>query len=477
MPYEIVIWLEVHLKLNSPNKLFCRCKNEQEFDNLTPNTHVCPTCMGHPGALPVLNQEPLEKAVQLWLALQCDVPEISFFDRKSYFYPDLPMGYQITQLLQPTNVDGEVSFFVDKEYEESRVVRISDAHIETDTGKSIHSDGWVILDFNRAGTPLVEIVTHPDFSSADEVVAFLKHIQRIARFNGIGDADMEKGQLRVDVNLSLKEVGSEILGTRTETKNMNSFWAIQRAIAYETKRQTELLEEWKQVEQTTRWRDDPSGTSFVMRSKEDAMDYRYFPEPDMPPIKLTESQVDEIRKLVVKGPFLRILSYKQDYGFNKEYINALINDNTLNTCFESCVEEWYEPAEVAKRLVWPIQRRLNDKQIWFDGLPFSRGYFVTFLELIKEGKLANAQAKIVMTEMLDGWNDPVQIIEDKWLKPVWEDEVWAWLDQIFSEKPDLLEDLKAWNMKPMWFVVWQVMKLSGGAADPGMVNGLIKKRV
>ena len=472
--FETVIWLEIHMKLNSPNKLFCRCANEQEFDDLTPNTHVCPICMGQPWALPVLNQEPLEKAVQLWLALWCTVPRISQFDRKSYFYPDLPMGYQITQLTHPTNIDGEVSFFIDKEFSESRTVGIRDAHIETDTWKSTHSDGGVLLDYNRAGTPLVEIVTNPDFSTADEVVWFLKHLQRIARFNDVGDADMEKGQLRVDVNISLREAGSEALWMRTETKNMSSFSAIARAIAYEVERQTEILQSWWTIDQETRWWDDPSGTSFVMRSKEDAMDYRYYPEPDMPLIEMTGDHVASIRAYVVEWPFSRITKYKNNYKFNKEYINALINDADLNTAFENAVSAWHVPDEVAKRLVWPIQRWLNEKEVWFDALIFSQDQFLDFLGLIQEGKLANAQAKIVIWAMLETGKDPAQIIEEKWLKPVGEDEVKQWLQEIFDEKPDLLEDLKSGNMKPMWFVVGQVRKKRWGAADPGMVNSLIQ---
>ena len=477
MTYQTIIWLEIHIKLNSDTKLFCGCANEQEFDDLEANTHVCPVCMGQPGALPVLYQQPLDKAIQLWLALGCEIDAQSHFDRKSYFYPDLPLGYQITQLARPTNIDGKVSFFVDKEFVESRTVRIRDAHIETDTGKSTHQWGGVLLDFNRAGTPLVEIVTDPDFHTAEEVVAFLKQLQRIARYNNVGDADMEKGQLRVDVNISLRPEWQEEYGIRTETKNMNSFSAITRAIAYEVARQTEVLESGGHIEQETRGRDDASGTSYVMRSKENAMDYRYFPEPDLPPLDLDEAYIQEIRELVDEWPYARILQYRTEYGFNKEYINALINDVEMNTYFATTVAEWQDPAETAKRLVGPIQRRLSDQEKSLGDVAFGREQYVAFIQLIAEGSLANAQAKIVMKEMLDTGKDPAVIIEEKWLKPVGEDEISARLDQIFGDKPDLLADLQWGNMKPMWFVVWQVMKLSGGAADPGMVNVLIQKRI
>ncbi len=475
MIFETVIWLEVHLKLNSPNKLFCRCKNEQEFDDLTANTHTCPTCMWQPWALPVLNKEPLDKAILLGLALWCEVQNISQFDRKSYFYPDLPMGYQITQLVKPTNIDGEVHFFVDKEFSESRNVRIRDAHIETDTWKSTHTDWSVLLDFNRAGTPLVEIVTHPDFTSWDEVIFFLKHLQRIARFNDIGDADMDKGQLRVDVNISLRQQWTEILWVRTETKNMNSFSAIQKAIEYEVDRQSKILQEWWTIDQETRWWDDISWTSFVMRSKEDAMDYRYFLEPDMPLVEATNEHISEVKQQLIEGPFVRISRYKNEYNFNKEYINALINDVHVNNSFEDAVSHGYSPSEVAKWIVWPIQRWLNESLRWFENTKFTQVQFLDFLWLIKDGSLANAQAKIVMWEMIETWKDANLIIEEKWLTWVGEDEVHTWLEEIFNAKPDILEDLKEWNMKPMWFVIGQVMQKSGWSADPAMVNSLIQK--
>jgi len=308
--------------------------------------------MGQPWALPVLNQEPLEKAIQLWLALGCKVQPISQFDRKSYFYPDLPMGYQITQFSKPTNIDGSVTFFIDKEFSEERTVGIVDAHIETDTGKSSHSTGSVTLDYNRAGTPLVEIVTQPDFSTTDEVIWFLKHIQRVARFQDVWDGDMDKGQMRVDVNISLKPTWSDTLGTRTETKNMSSFSAISRAIEYEVGRQTEVLNGGGEISQETRWWDDVAGSSFVMRSKEDAMDYRYFPEPDMPLVSISEQQLSKISQIMKPWPYERITRYKNNYKFNKEYINALINDTQMNAAFEAAVKEWNKPAEVAKRLVW-----------------------------------------------------------------------------------------------------------------------------
>lgn len=497
MPFKLVIWLEIHLKLNSPNKLFCSCPNIQDFDDLEPNTHVCPVCTGQPGALPVLSKEPLAKAIQLWLALGCHINEISSFDRKSYFYPDLPMGYQITQQYTPTNVDGEIYFFVDKEFSKSCNIRIHNAHIETDTGKTIHTDReTVLLDYNRAGTPLVEIVTHPDFRSADEVIAFLQELQRLAKYNQISDAEMEKGQMRVDVNISLREERETSLRTRVEMKNMSSFSAVRRAIDHEEKRQSKIYEENGTVDQETRGWDDASSTSYVMRSKEDAMDYRYMPEADMPPIDLDMSWIDEIRDLVVESPYERMRRYKEEYGFNKEYINGLIGDVAVNKYFEQCVEDGYDTKLVAKWIVGPIARRLteNEEKSWklkaeswklqesqwllLDSiLPFSYEQFTDFLQLQMDGELINQHAKTVMKEMLATGKDPKVIIDEKWLKPVDEGQVKTWVEEVFSEKPELLEDLKSGNMKPMWFVVGQVMKKSGGSADPGVVNKLLLEMI
>lgn len=473
MQYEIVIWLEIHLKLNSPNKLFCQCANLQEFDDLDPNTHICPVCTGQPGALPVLNKEPLEKAIHLGLSLWCHIDQSFHFDRKSYFYPDLPLWYQITQLAKPTNIDGEVSFYVDKEFTDVCTVRIRDAHIETDTWKSTHEWTHSLLDFNRAGTPLVEIVTQPDFRSAEQVVWFLKELQRIARYNWISDADMEKGQMRVDVNISIREVWSKVYGTRNELKNMNWFSAIQKAIWKEVERQTDILSSWWEIEQATRGRDDEKGDSYVMRSKEDAMDYRYFPEPDIPLVRISDSEVDELRWHVVRSPYSRIRRYKDDYGFNKEYINGLINDVEVNEYFETTISEWYDPKMVATWIVWPLARWLNEQGQHIQKLPFSRWYFVAFLGLLRDGKISSSQAKTVMKEMLTSWNDPLVIVDDLWFKPVTEDEIRAWIEEIYAEKPDLKEQIVSWDMKPLWFITGQIMKKSGGSADPKVVKEMI----
>jgi len=473
MSLEIVIWLEVHLKVNSPTKLFCACKNEQDFDDLAANTHICPTCTGQPGALPVLQKWALAKAVQLWLALWCEIQQESSFDRKSYFYPDLVMWYQITQQYAPTNINGEVSFFVDNEFTVSKSVRIRDAHIEIDTWKTTQLEQGRLLDYNRSGTPLIEIVTQPDFTTSEEVVAFLKELQRLARYNDLSDGDMDKGQMRVDVNISLRPEWQEEYGTRTEMKNMNSYSQIIKAIEVEVARQAAILDTWWEIEQETRGRDDPSKTSYVMRCKEDAMDYRYMPEPDLPPVLITSSRIDEIKSTVVESPYARIMRYQKNYTFNKEYINWLISDADVNMFFEQTLADGFEPKLTATWIVWPIARWLNEAQVSIQKLPFSREYYIEFLSLLRDGKISNQQAKEVMKEMIWTGKKPVDIVEEKWYKPVSREEIQAWIDEILESKPELKTQLESGDMKPLWFLTGQVMKKSGWSADPKMVKDII----
>ena len=474
--YEMVIWLEIHVKLNSPNKLFCKCKNEQNFDDIQPNTNICPVCSWQPGALPVLNKEPLEKAVKLWLALNCKINEKSLFDRKSYFYPDLPMGYQITQFEIPTNWEGYVNFWLN-DYNEERRVRIERAHIENDAGKTIHEGDYSYVDYNRAGTPLVEIVTYPDFRSADEVIEFLKELQRIVRYNDIWYADMEKGQLRCDVNISIRPKWSDKLWTKVELKNINSFGAIKRAIAHEFKRQVDLIESGKEVEQQTRWWNDAEKKSYVMRSKEDALDYRYFPEPDLPPLKISKEFIENIKSNLSESPFEKIKRYKEQYWFNKEYINAFISSVEVNNYFEYFINLWFDPKLVAKWMSGYILRWLNDNQKSIDQLPFGRDEFKQFLDLIKNNKIIDSQAKIVIMEMLSTWKSPLQIVEEKGFKPVDSWELEKVVREVIDENPKAYQQLKDWDMKVIWFFIWQVMKKTWWKADPKLVREILLKQV
>lgn len=475
----LTIWLEIHVKLKSVNKMFCQCKNEQNFDSLQPNTNICPVCTWQPGALPTLSKEVLQQALLLGKALHCMINEVSKFDRKSYFYPDLPMGYQITQFYQPTNTKGEVKFFLDN-YTAEKTVHITEAHMECDTAKMIHVGNEALLDFNRAGTPLVEIVTNPDFTSVDEVIEFLKEIQRILRYNDISDADMEKWQMRCDVNISLRKDAKAPLGIRTETKNINSFWMIKRAIEFEQARQEKIYAEWGKIDQETRGRDDAKGESTTLRSKEDALDYRYFPEPDMPELRLNDETMKRLNEQDVEIPYDTIKTFRE-FWFNKEYINALIADKEILDYFSACLSSWGTKdiseyaKKIAKRLCWPIIARLNGNMKHISDLPFTQDMFTTFLT----SALPDSQLKLVMDEMLSTGKDPEAIIKEKWFDApaVDESELEKIVDQVLADNATIVEQYKKWKTTTMGFFVGQVMKATGGKINPQVAQQALEKKL
>ena len=472
----LTIWLEIHIKLNSENKMFCQCKNEQNFDTLEPNTNICPVCTGQPGALPTLSEDVLLLALKLGKALNCKINKESQFDRKSYFYPDLPMGYQITQLYKPTNTDGEVSFFVNN-YEEEKKIRILDAHMENDTAKMIHEWWQSLIDFNRAGTPLIEIVTWPDFSNDDEVVEFLKELQRIVRYNNISNADMEKWQMRVDVNISIRKNESDPLWTRVELKNINSFWMIKRAILHEYNRQKTLLEKWEKVWQETRMRNDTEWISKMMRSKEDALDYRYFPEPDMPILQLNDEILKNLdnEKLII--PHNIIKKFKQEYWFHKEYINALIGDFDTLLVFSELKEQWLDPKNIAKWISGPINAYMKENFVWINDLPFKLKQLSEFIKISDEWKIMDNQMKIVMDEMLKTWKSASEIVKEKWFDApeISENDLENIAKKVLENNPTIVEQYKSGKTSTLWFFVWQVMKETAWKANPKIVGEILRK--
>lgn len=472
----LTIWLEIHIKLNSENKMFCQCKNEQNFDTLEPNTNICPVCTGQPGALPTLSEDVLLLALKLGKALNCKINKESQFDRKSYFYPDLPMGYQITQLYKPTNTDGEVSFFVNN-YEEEKKIRILDAHMENDTAKMIHEWWQSLIDFNRAGTPLIEIVTWPDFSNDDEVVEFLKELQRIVRYNNISNADMEKWQMRVDVNISIRKNESDPLWTRVELKNINSFWMIKRAILHEYNRQKTLLEKWEKVWQETRMRNDTEWISKMMRSKEDALDYRYFPEPDMPTLQINDEILKNLdnEKLII--PHNIIKKFKQEYWFHKEYINALIGDFDTLLVFSELKEQWLDPKNIAKWISGPINAYMKENFVWINDLPFNLKQLSEFIKISDEWKIMDNQMKIVMDEMLKTWKSASEIVKEKWFDApeISENDLENIAKKVLENNPTIVEQYKSGKTSTLWFFVWQVMKETAWKANPKIVGEILRK--
>lgn len=474
--YEIVIWLEIHIKLNSDNKMFCQCKNEQEFGMLEANTNICPVCTAQPWALPVLNKQPLEKAILLWHELNCKINEYSWFERKSYFYPDLPVGFQITQLEMPTNWLWYLDFFIN-DFQEEKRIRIDRAHLENDAWKTIHENWKWIVDFNRAWTPLVEIVTYPDFRSDIEVVEFLKELQRRVKFNNISWWELDKGQMRCDVNISLRNLGCDQYWTKVEIKNMNSFGAIQRAIQHEYIRQQNLLNAWKSIDQETRGWDDVKKSSYTMRSKEDSLDYRYFPEPDLPVLQLDMNWVESLKSSLVESSYSRIKRYKEQYGLNKEYINSLIQSTDINLFFEDTVAAWIDPKLAANWMLGYLLRCLNDSDSCLWDLKVSKQQFIDFCKLIQDWKLADAQWKQVIMEMIDTWKNADIIIEEKWFKPVDSWELDSIVKNVIASNPWPVNDVKDWKMQAIWFLVWAVMKESKWKANPKQAKELVEKYI
>ena len=470
--FELVIGLEVHIKLNSDTKLFCQCKNEQEFENLAPNSNICPFCSAQPGWLPVISQQAVDKAILLWHALGCQVNSKSIFDRKSYFYPDSPSGYQITQNTLPLNTNWKVEFWINN-FEEKKSVTIQQAHVECDAWKMIHEWGKAYIDFNRTGSPLVEIVTNPDFRSADEVAEFLKELQRLVRANDVWDADLEKWQMRADVNISIRPKWSAGFWTKVETKNMNSFSAIKRAIEYEYSRQVQAQLDGEKINQETRGWNDEQGYSYTMRSKENALDYRYFPDPDLPPLLVDQAHIDEIKKNL-KKPWAQKIEEFKNFWFNKEYINALLWP--LGSWFDEAIQKEFDPGLSAKWLVGSLARYLNEWQT-LDDFKFSKWQFFDLLDMIRNWAVNDSQAKTIVQIMQETWSDPEKIAEQKWFQPVDENEILAWIDQVIAQNPKAAEDVKNWEMKSIWFLIGQLQKISGWKADPRKAKEMIEAKL
>ena len=476
MEYVITVGLEIHLKLSSQTKIFCPCKNDQSLEDNRPNTHICPTCTGQPGALPRLSRQVVQKALFLWKAMNCQFNIRSSFDRKNYFYPDLPMGYQITQFYTPINVKGQVSFFLEG-FEKELKVWITEAHLECDTAKSFHQGGQMLLDFNRAGTPLIEIVTWPDFDSAEAAVEFAKEIQRIAKRNDISDADMEKGQMRVDVNVSIRSSVDDPFGTRVELKNINSFSAIKRAIDAEVARQIQLKKAGETLIQETRRRDDLKGLSFAMRSKEDALDYRYFPEPDLPDLVLDQELLDQAEQAQLLIPSEKIRKMKSEYWFHKEFINALIGDLKVLNFFEEMVALGYDPKMVAKWIAGPISAYMTANFVAIDGLKVNKEQLISFFSLVKKGSLIDNQLKLVMEEMLQNGGDPEEIVKEKGFDaPAFdEDELKTIIQSVLDANESVVDQYRSGKTSVIGFLVGQTMKQTQGKANPKELQVLIAK--
>lgn len=468
--YETVIGLEVHVELATKTKIFCGCSTEFGGE---PNTHTCPVCTGMPGSLPVLNKKVLEYAVAVGLATNCQINQYSKFDRKNYFYPDNPQNYQISQLYLPICHDGGVEI----ETEAGRkIVGIHEIHMEEDAGKLIH-DEWsdcTLVDFNRSGVPLIEIVSEPDMRSAEEVIAYLEKLKMIIQYLGASDCKLQEGSMRADVNLSVREVGEEKFGTRTEMKNLNSFKAIARAIEGERERQIDLLEAGKQVVQETRRWDDTKEASYAMRSKEDAQDYRYFPDPDLVPIVISDEWLEEIRAAQPEFRTEKLKRYQEQYEIPDYDARIITASKKMADIFEETVAICKKPKKVSNWLMVETMRLLKEREMEPEQIRFSPEHFAALVDLADSGTINSTVAKEVFEKLFDEDVDPDAYVEAHGLKSV-NDEgaLRAEIEKIVDANPKSVEDFKAGKKKAMGFLVGQTMKVMKGKANPQMVNQIL----
>ncbi len=470
--YETVIGLEVHVELATKTKIFCGCSTA--FGG-APNTHTCPVCTGMPGSLPVLNKQVVEYAMAVGLATNCKITQYCKFDRKNYFYPDNPQNYQISQLYLPICREGSVEI---ETAAGKKTVGIHEIHMEEDAGKLVH-DEWEdvsIVDYNRSGVPLIEIVSEPDMRSAEEVIAYLEKLRMIIQYLGASDCKLNEGSMRADVNLSVREAGSKKFGTRTEMKNLNSFKAIARAIEGERKRQIELLEEGKKVIQETRRWDDNKEYSYAMRSKEDAQDYRYFPEPDLVPIMISDEWITKVK---AKQPELRtekLARYQSEFGLPEYDAQIITGHKKMADLFEETTALCGKPKKVSNWIMVETMRLLKECEMDADDLSFSPKHFARLIELADEGAITNTVAKEVFEQIFKEDIDPDIYIEEKGLKTV-NDEgaLKTAVMQVLEENPQSVEDYHNGKEKAIGFLVGQTMKKMKGKANPGLVNQLLKE--
>ncbi|MBX4187410.1 MAG: Asp-tRNA(Asn)/Glu-tRNA(Gln) amidotransferase subunit GatB [Candidatus Doudnabacteria bacterium] len=472
--YEPVIGLEVHVQLKTKSKMFCGSKNA-EADG--PNQHICEVCTGQPGTLPVINREAVTKSLLVGLALNCEIANYSKFDRKNYFYPDLPKGYQISQFDMPLNGRGQMELTVNGK---PRTIGITRAHLEEDAGKLVHAKGHSLVDYNRSGTPLLEIVSEPDIQSAEEAKQYLQELQNIMRYLGVSDADMEKGHLRCDANISLRKVGEQGFPPyKVEVKNMNSFRAVERAINYEIERQTELLNEGKIPDKETRGWVDEKGMTVSQRSKEESQDYRYFPEPDLPVMHFTKEFLDDLRQQLPELPKARKARFISEYGLNEKDADVLVSYKDLAEYFEHVMSELggKKGNVVANWILGPFLAAINEKNILPRESKVTEENFAELITLIGEGKVSNLAAKDVFAKMFETGEDPSNLLDQLGLHQV--SDTGALLEavqKVIAANPKAVADVKA-NPKSMGFLVGQAMKELKGKGNPQIINELIKKEL
>lgn len=469
--FETVIGLEVHVELATKTKIFCSCSTEFGGE---PNSHTCPVCTGMPGSLPVLNKQVVEYAIAVGLATNCKITQNCKFDRKNYFYPDNPQNYQISQLYLPICRDGGIE--IETEDGGKKIIGIHEIHMEEDAGKLVH-DEWgenSLVDFNRSGVPLIEIVSEPDMRSADEVIAYLEKLRLIIQYLGASDCKLQEGSMRADVNLSVREAGASEFGTRTEMKNLNSFKAIRRAIEGERERQIDLIESGQKVVQETRRWDDTKEYSYAMRSKEDAQDYRYFPEPDLVPITISDEWLDEIRSRQPELRTEKLERYKREFNIPEYDAGIITSNKKLADIFEETTAICNNPKKVSNWLMVETMRLLKEHDMEPEQITFSPENLAKLIQLTEARAVNSSVAKEVFEKIFEENIDPEKYVEENGLKTVSDDgALRSTIEKVIAENPQSVEDYKSGKKKAIGFLVGQTMKAMQGKADPGMVNQIL----
>ena len=473
MEWEIVMGLEVHTELSTKTKIFCNCSTQFGGE---PNTHVCEICSGMPGTLPLLNKKVVEYAVRTGLATNCTITQYNKFDRKNYFYPDLPKAYQISQLYLPICRNGYIE--VDTDDGEKKKIRIHEIHMEEDAGKLIH-DEWedcTLVDYNRCGVPLLEIVSEPDFRSAEEVLQYLERLRAILQYIGASDCKMQEGSLRADINLSVRKKGEEKFGVRTEMKNMNSFKAIQRAIEYESQRQIELLEEGGVVTQETRRWDDNKGVSTAMRSKEDAQDYKYFPEPDLPPIEISDEYIENIKNNMPELPREKKQRYMTELGLPEYDTNILTGSVYLVRLFERTVEVTGNPKDSANWIMGELMKLLNDSQTLPENMSFEFDSLGKIINLVNSGKINRGTGKKVLEKVFTDNVEPEKYIEENNLGAMTDTGVIkSVIEQVIAENEKSVNEYKGGKTQAFQYLIGQSMRALRGKAPAQEVQKILKE--
>jgi aspartyl-tRNA(Asn)/glutamyl-tRNA(Gln) amidotransferase subunit B len=472
--YETVIGLEVHVELSTKSKIFCGCSTEF---GAPPNTHTCPVCLGHPGVLPVLNRQAVEYAMKAAMALNCDIATHSQFDRKNYFYPDNPKAYQISQSDQPIGENGWIEIEVDGEKKRIGITRV---HLEEDAGKLMHAEGGSasLVDLNRAGLPLIEIVSEPDMRSPAEARAYLEKLKAIIQYTGVSDVKMEEGSLRCDANISLRKRGDTTFGAKTEIKNMNSFRAVQRGLEFEEKRQTRVLDQGRTLVQETRRYNEADGTTISMRSKEEAHDYRYFPEPDLVRLTIDDAWKERVKASIPELPDSRQKRYVEQYGLPRYDAGVITASKSLADFFEDCLEHTENVKAVANWIMGDLSAHLNANDLDVTDVPLTPEGLGKMIALIDNGTISSKIAKKVFKDMLENGGDPEQIVKEKGLVQISDEgKLREIVADVIANNPKSVEDFKNGKDRAIGFLVGQVMKTTKGQANPQMVNELIREKL